>query len=119
MIANGQQYTDVSGTWTYNNTTSRWEIDASPVFMMGASNDSITANGSIIIIGDSNPSGNNANNQILRLSSGTLGIKLGNSSVNATMNTSAFYINDIPISGGGGGSPGGANTYVQFNDTGL
>ena len=41
---------------------------------------------------------------------------IGNSTVNATMNSTAFALNGVPV-GGGGGTPGGANTHVQFNDS--
>ena len=30
-----------------------------------------------------------------------------------------FYANGAAFTGGGGGSPGGANTYIQFNDNGV
>jgi hypothetical protein len=44
---------------------------------------------------------------------------VGNSTVNATVNSTAFALNGVAITGGAGGSPGGANTQVQFNDSGA
>ena len=37
---------------------------------------------------------------------------------NSTVNSTGFYISGVPVSGGGG-TPGGSNTQIQFNDSGT
>src|SRR5438552_7113721 len=71
MIANGTSYTDTSGIWIYNGALQRWEIDGTPIFITGSANNAVTANGSLISV--------------------------GNTSVNATMSSTTFALNGVPL----------------------
>jgi hypothetical protein len=75
----------------------------SALLTIGNSTVNVSTNSTQLIVGNSSG-----------ISVTTASILVGNSSVNTYINSSAVLINGSPV---GGGSPGGSNTMIQFNNS--
>jgi hypothetical protein len=140
----GNVFPSANVTYSLGNTALRWKdlwLANSTLYIgdvaVATIGSALTINGSNVLTGNAgaafSTSGNITGGNILTggLISATGNVTGGNVVTTGAMSTTGnavvgniltngyYYANGVVFGGGGGGTPGGANTQVQFNDNGV